>query len=325
MKKLIFSLGVLMLLTGCGTAELQDGTEAVTMFNEGAINAETLYDELKDRYGIEVLIDLIDTDLLEREYDKTDAETEYINSYVKSIKTSVKQNKYDLEAYISYYYGVKSVNELKEYFRLSYRRQQFMSDYSKTVVKDKEIETYYEDMTIGDITLSWILIPVDATSEDESDIKNKADAEALATAKEVIKKLDAGEKFADMAKKYSKDTATANNGGAVGKVNRGMIADNLIEEAIKLDVNKYSKKPIKTSEGYAILLVTAKDDKPEFNETTKSSIRETIAAEMVKNDDGTLYLESLEALRSKYSMTFKDSELSEDYTEYMNKQKNSIG
>ena len=64
MKKLIFSLGVLMLLTGCGTAELQDGTEAVTMFNEGAINAETLYDELKDRYGIEVLIDLIDTDLL---------------------------------------------------------------------------------------------------------------------------------------------------------------------------------------------------------------------------------------------------------------------
>ena len=139
MKKLIFSLAVLMLLTGCGNAKLQDGTEAVTMFNEGAINAETLYDELKDKYGIEVLIDLIDTDLLEREYDKTDAETAYIDNYVKSIKASVKQNKYDLEAYLSYYYGVKSVNELKEYFRLSYRRQQFMSDYSKTVVKDNHV------------------------------------------------------------------------------------------------------------------------------------------------------------------------------------------
>lgn len=325
MKKIILSLGVLMLITGCGTAKLQDGTSAVTMFNEGAINAETLYEELKDRYGIEVLVDLIDTELLEKEYDKTDEEEEYISGYVKSIKATVKENNYDLESYLTYYYGVDSVSKLKDYFRLNYRRRLFMSDYAKTVVKDKEIETYYEEMTIGDITLSWILIPVDASSDDDSDIKNKADAEALATAKEVIAKLDAGENFSDMAKKYSKDTATASTGGAVGKVNRGMIADNLIEEAISLKVNEYSKEPVKTSEGYAILLVTAKDDKPELNDNTKSSIRETIAAEMVNNDDGTLYIESLEALRSKYSMTFKDSELSEAYTEYMNKQKNSIG
>lgn len=326
MKKILgVSLACMFLLSGCGKAKLTNGEEAVTTFKEGGISAEALYDSLKNKYGIETLIDLIDTDLLEREYDKTTDETKYINNYVKSIKTSVKENDYDLESYLTYYYGVKTIDELEEYFRLNYRRQLWMDDYAKTVVKDKEMETYYKDMTIGDIDLSWILITVDAKSNDTDDIKNKADAEALATAKEVIKKLDTGTSFAEAAKQYSKDTATAKNGGKIDqKINRGDIADNLIEEAIKLDVNKYSKTPIKTTEGYAILFINGKDEKPEYNDETKEEIKNTIASELVENDNGTLYLESLEALRSKYEMTFKDSKLSKEYTDYLNKQKSSI-
>ena len=183
--------------------------------------------------------------------------------------------------------------------------------------------TYYNDVTIGDIDLSWILIQSKAASTDESEDKDAAEAKALETANEVIKRLNKDEAFANLASEYSDDTATKNKGGNVGKVNRGDIADNLIEEAIKLNKGEYSKKPIKTTEGYAILYVNDKDEKPALD-TVKDSIIETIAKEIVSNDNGTLYLESLEALRSKYSMTFKDTDLSNDYTEYLKKQKDQL-
>lgn len=322
-KTLIAMFAGLFLLTGCSAAKLQDGTEAVVMFNEGNINAETLYESLKEKYGIEALVKLIDTDLLEREYDKTNEEEDYINNYVKSVKTTIKNSGYDTETYLTYYYNVKNISELKDLFRLTYRRNQWMKDYAKTVVTDKEIKTYYNDVTIGDIDLAWILISSKAASTDDSDKKNEAEANALKVAKEVVKRLDKGEAFTNLAKEYSDDTATKEKGGNVGKVNRGDIADNLIEEAIKLEKGKYSKTPIKTTEGYAILYVNDKDEKPELD-TVKDKIIETISSEIISNDNGTLYLESLEALRSKYSMTFKDTDLSNDYTEYLKKQKAQI-
>lgn len=316
-KKLALVLAAILLVTGCGSVTLKDGGEAVTTFKEGGISSDTLYSALKEKYGIETLVSLIDTDLLEREFDTTKEEKEYINNYIKSIKATVKENEYDLESYIKYYYDVDSLDALEDYFRLNYRRNQWFIKYAKDSVSEKEIKTYYEDMTIGDINLSWILVQVGATSEDETDVKTEKENKALSTAKEAINELKNGESFENVAKKYSDDSATVNKGGLVGDVNRGMIEDNLIEEAIKLEVGKYSKTPIKTEQGYAILYVNSKKDKPTL-EDSKDKIVETIANEKTAKDNGSLYIESLESLRSKYEMTFKDSELSSDYTEYMN-------
>lgn len=323
-RKILGSIACLLLITGCGKATLQDGREAVTTFKEGGISVETLYDSLKNKYGIETLIDLIDSELLEREYDKTTEENKYVNDNIKSIKATVKDKEYDFDSYIKYYYNADSADELKDYFRLNYRRQLWMNDHIKNTVTEKEIESYYEDVTIGDIDLSWILITVDAKNDDKEDIKNKAEAEALATAKEIIKKLDNKEKFSDLAKTYSDDNTSKNNGGSLGKVNRSDISEELIEAANKLNKDAYSKTPVKTSEGYAILYVNNKDKKPEFNDETKNEIVLNITDEKMTSDNGTLYIKSLEALRSKYAMTLKDSDLSDDYTEYMNKLKNSI-
>lgn len=322
-KKLALIFTCLLLVTGCGNVELKDGESAVTTFKEGGISAETLYGTLKDKYGIETLIELIDTDLLEREFDTTDAEKNYIKQYVNSVKTTVKNEEYDLESYLDYYYGVSTIKELESYYRLNYRRTEWFRKHAVGNVSDKELNTYYEKMTIGDINLSWILVQVDAPSNATTDQKTKAEKEALATAKDAIKELKDGAKFADVVKKYSDDSATIEKGGLVGDVNRGDISDVLIEEAIKLKKGKYSTTPIQTEQGYVILLVNDKKDKPAF-EDVKDSIRTTIGEEKVNTDNGALYLESLEALRSKYEMTFKDTELSNEYTDYMNKLKKQV-
>ena len=322
-KTLALCFAVLFLLTGCGSAKLEDGTEAVVMFKEGNINAEKLYDALKEKDGVSTLITLIDTDLLAREYTKTEEEEDYIDDNINSVKAVVKANEYDLDSYINYYYGVKSVKELKEYFRLTYRRKEWFKSYAKTAVTDKEIKTYYDSMIMGDIDLNWILVSSKASSSDDDDTKNTAEKEALKKAKEAIKDLKDKMSWESVVERYSDDTTTKDKEGSLGKVNRGDIADNLIEEALKLEVGKYSTTPIKTNEGYAILYVKAKDEKPSLDDK-KESIIEKLASEKVDNDNGSLYLESLESLRSKYSMTFKDDYLSNAYTEYLEKQKSSL-
>ena len=49
-----------LFLTGCGNeAELENKSTVLTLEN-GEITADTLYNELKDQYGINILLDLLD-------------------------------------------------------------------------------------------------------------------------------------------------------------------------------------------------------------------------------------------------------------------------
>ena len=84
-KKAILLVIVLGLMTGCGTAKLSDGKESVVTFKDNAgISAETLYEKLKDKHGVEVLVNLIDTELLSKEYSKTDSEQDYVDNMFKN-------------------------------------------------------------------------------------------------------------------------------------------------------------------------------------------------------------------------------------------------
>lgn len=76
-------------MTGCGTAKLSDGKESVVTFKDNAgISAETLYEKLKDKHGVEVLVNLIDTELLNKEYSKTDSEQDYVDNMFNSYKNN---------------------------------------------------------------------------------------------------------------------------------------------------------------------------------------------------------------------------------------------
>lgn len=309
-KKAILLAIVLGLMTGCGTAKLSDGKESVVTFKDNAgISAETLYEKLKDKHGVEVLVNLIDTELLSKEYSKTDSEQDYVDNMFNSYKKQWGDN---FKSYMAYYFGVSTEDELKEYIRLNYRRNAWTEDYAKKQVTDKEINDYYKDYVVGDITASHILIASEATDKMSDSEKKAAEEKALKLAKEIIEKLKKGEKFEDLAKEYSDDSSNSEKGGVLSTFNdRSTLDKNFLESAIKLEVGKYSTTPVKSQYGYHIIYKTKQEDKPELD-TVKTSVIAKIANEKIENDSS-FASKALVALREKYEMNITDSKLESSY------------
>ena len=93
-KYIILSLTCLLVLCGCGKIpKLQNGEEAVITFakdkEEHKISAEDLYNTLKDDYGLLAVVNLIDTYILENEFEdyKVNAK-ETAQSYIDSMLES---------------------------------------------------------------------------------------------------------------------------------------------------------------------------------------------------------------------------------------------
>lgn len=309
-KKAILLVIVLGLTTGCGTAKLSDGKQSVVTFKDNAgISAETLYEKLKDKHGVEVLVNLIDTELLSKEYSKTDSEQDYVDNMFNSYQKQWGDN---FKSYMAYYFGVSTEDELKEYIRLNYRRNAWTEDYAKQQVTDKEINDYYKDYVVGDITASHILIASEATDKMSDSEKKAAEEKALKLAKEIIEKLKKGEKFEDLAKEYSDDSSNSEKGGVLNTFNdRSNLDKNFLESAIKLEVGKYSTTPVKSQYGYHIVYKTKQEDKPELDKV-KTSVIAKIANEKIENDSS-FASKALVALREKYEMNITDSKLESSY------------
>ena len=314
MKKILIISLCAILCSGCGSVKLDNGEEAILSFNNGeGVTAQELYDQLKDMYGIDYLVNLIDTKLLALEYEETTEELEYVQQVVDSIKAESGD---EFTSYIEYYYGVNTDEAFEDYIRLNYRRSMWIEDYANEQVTDKQIEEYYNDVYVGDMEISHILIMSDATTDMDDDEKKEAETNAYNEAKELIERLNNGEDFATLAKEYSDDSGTASDGGVVGTVNYGMNFDeDFVDAAAALEEGKYSATPVKTQFGYHIIYKTEQSEKKSLEDST-DTIRDIIATESLNNNT-LLYSEALEALREKYEMNIVDSDLNTDYEDYL--------
>lgn len=332
MKKYIIVIGTLilssLLLCGC-SSKLKNGEEAVVSFSNGAISANDFYQILKEKYGEDEIVDAIDTYLLNKEYkeetnkDNTDkskkdnSEAIYVNQSIEEIKEQAKSNKLEYEEYIKQYYNVDDEAELKEYLKLSYKRNKWIESYLKENVTEAEIEKYYNQKIIGDMKLSHILISPNVSADATDEEKQKAEKEAEKEAEKVIKELNAGAKFSNLAKKYSDDESNKNSGGSLGYINRDGYDEAFIEGAIPLKKGEYTKTPVKSSFGYHIILKQNEKKKQKLSDV-ENDIRETIAKEKLEADE-TLGYKALEALREKYKMNIKDSTLKKAYKDVIDK------
>lgn len=302
-------------LTACGSVKLEKGDSSIVQFKEGKITAEDLYEVLKETYGAEKIVDLIDNFLLNKMYERTSDETAYVNNSLKTVKDQATSLGTDVDTYVKYYYNVANEKAFKEYVALNYKRSLWIEEYAQETVTDTQINDYYETETTGDMTLSHILITSNATNDMTEEEKNKAETEALNQATQLITRLKNGEDFAKLAKEYSKDEETKENGGSLGVVNTGSYASEVIDAAKKIEVGSYSTSPVKSTYGYHIIYKSKQEDKPKLDETLKSTIRATIGKEI--SQESTFYVKALEALREKNEMKFKDNDLFKSYENYM--------
>ena len=326
-KKILIALLILGCTAGCGKVpKLSNGKEAVVSFEDTkiSISADDLYNEIKEKYALSSLIDMIDNSILLKEYPKSDSDAKkYADEQLESIKKYYVDDdgKYDeksLLSALSQYYGISSLDEFKEMLKLTYYRNKAVDDYAKNSITDKQVQKYYDEEYVGDISCKHILIAPKTTDSMSDAEKKKAEEAALKTAKEVIKKLNDGAKFDDLAKEYSDDDSNKDKGGDLGYFNKGDMVAEFETAAYALKLNKYTTTPVKTKFGYHIILKTGEKEKEALDKVKDTII--TTLADKAKEDDNTMQINALVELRKKYGMKIEDSSLSKQYSTYISNQ-----
>lgn len=330
MKKKIIGLCTIMLLVGgCGKVPtLENGQDAIVSFENGnKISVDDFYNKIKDDYGLEVLITMIDTYIAETEF------PDYKETAEKNAKAYV-------DAYIEQYGGeekflealqtntnYQTIEAYQNYFYLTYMQSHMIEEYAKTKITDDDIEKYYNDEAIGDMEISHILITPNVEDDADDDAKKEAENKAKSKVEEIIEKLneakdkgdDINDTFADLAKEYSEDEDNKDKGGSLGKINYGDLSekyDELIDAAVKLKDGEYSTSVITTELGYHVILKTKTYEKDTLD-NLKDEIIETLGTRYVKDNQNSIGLTALQHYRKDYGMEIEDKEILKQYNNYI--------
>ena len=316
-KKKIVIIGLsALLLCGCGKEipTLSDGSQAVATFSDESISlsANDLYNKMKEQYALDALLQLMDKQILEKELpDDLETEMENAKNTVKTMKDTYGEDQ------INSYFG--SVDNYTNYIYINNLQQKAILNYAKSKVSDKEVQAYYDKNIYGDVTVDHILIKTNVTDDTSSEDK---ETEAKNKINEIIDKLNKAENkletFKELAKEYSDDEATKDNGGSLGAINTDTLSssyDELLKAARNLEDGKYSTELITTELGYHVIYKESTAEKKSL-EDAREEILEKLGQEKLDND-ATLNVTAMEELRKKYGMEIQDSDLKEKYSNYI--------
>ncbi|WBW96773.1 peptidylprolyl isomerase [Oceanirhabdus sp. W0125-5] len=274
-RAILCTLLVAGMITGCTSGDKtskNSDSNSVVEFKQGKITKDELFDKLVKAGGMNTVITLVDTAILNELYPVTDEMKESVDAQLQKIKDYYGDN---FEAVLKQN-GIDSEDEYREAAFLNFQREKYVLNYIKAnILTEEEIKEYYDNFE-PKIKASHILI----TPEDESE---EALGKAKNTAEELIARIEAGEDFAELAKEFSKDPGSGANGGDLGFFGKGSMVPEFEEAAYNLKVNEFTKTPVKTQFGYHIILKTD-EEKKESLEEMKDKITEDLAKERISID-----------------------------------------
>lgn len=302
---------IVLIFVSTKNTKTKNGDDIVVSVDGKTITANELYKELKAQNGRNVAINLIDEYILNKEYKTTDDMKKSADQTIESYKNTYGDN---YEAFLEYN-GISGNKELKELLIKNNKLTLVTEDYIKDNLTDKEMKKYYENNIYGDISAKHILISFDYKDDATDEEKKAAENDAKAKAEEIIEKLKNGEDFSTLAKEYSTDKGSKENGGDLGYFNTGDMVEEFEEAAYKLDVNEYTTKPVKTTYGYHIIMKTGQKEKPSYSKAKETIIEKLV--EQKKSEDNTISVKAMVALREKYNMKIKDKTVKSDYNNYI--------
>lgn len=153
-------------------------------------------------------------------------------------------------------------------------RDKIYADVTKNItISDAEVKKYYDDnketlfKVPEQIQVSHILIKFNVPEGQE--LTEQLKKEANDKIKAVQEKLKSGEDFAALAKSYSEDTASKENGGDIGFISAGQTIKEFEDAAFALKVGEVSDI-VETTFGYHLIKATDHKDEyiKDFNEVT---------------------------------------------------------
>ena len=329
-KKLIVLALCTLLISGCGSKipKLSNGDEAVVTLKDGQmISANDLYNEMKDDYALEALVNMVDKKILEDKYkDQLDDAKRTTDTYMSQLESIYGDS---LEETIQSQTKFSSKEAFKDSVYVSNLRNLAILDYCKDQVPDKDVKAYYKDKIVGDIKLSHILITPAVTDAMTDTEKSKATSEAKEKAQMIInelkkvKKNEVNDKFSELAAQYSMDESTKDNGGSLGFINKKTLSsdyDELVSAGYKLKDGEYSASVITTELGYHVILRTESKEKADL-ETVKDEILEELGQKYL-TENPIAQVKGLQEVRKEYKAEIVDSKIQEQYAKYIQNQLN---
>ena len=329
MKKKVLILGVCsLLLCGCGKIPtLSNGDEAVVTFKDGdMISANDFYEEIKNSFGLDTLLNMIDKYIFEAEFPVEMENGEaYAEAAIDQLRTNYETEEELLQAL--QYYGYQTVEAYQNFVYISYMQNVAIEAYVKNNITEEELQDYYDNDVYPDMTISHILITPDVTDDMSDEEKEEAENTAKEEIENIIDELneakDNGEDiettFAKLAKEYSEDDDTKDDGGNLGEINIGSLDSNydeLIKAANSLKDGEYSTEVITTELGYHVILKTKTGEKASYDDSV-DSMKDAITEDKL-NSDQSLMVDAIRYYRDLYELDIVDSELDNQYSIYMN-------
>ena len=310
-KYLFILLLVVISLTSCNNKNNVSDKELVAKYGSNQISTNDLYKKLKEKNGLDTILNEVDKDILNKLYKKNTAEDEYyqkeLNTLMVTYQTRYSSTYSTFDEFITKVLGLKNQTEVEEAIRLNYKKRQSTQEYLKNTITDKEINDEYQKEK-GEIKASHILI----APENSSDAAKK---KAKSFAQELIKRIEKGESFEKLAKEYSKDSKE--KGGDLGFVNLDSLTKNFREALNKLKINEMTKEPVETEYGYHIILKTGEKKKASLKELREKIIQKLVKNKIEKNYSVT-QAQALIDLRKKNKFKLYDIDLEKQYTAYVN-------
>lgn len=325
-KKILLVLGAFALvLTGCGkevVPKLENGKEVVASIDGYNLTAEDLYEQLKKRNGINIVINEIDRAIADKEIkDSKDAE-KYADGQVEALRVQFKQTyNVELEEVLPQY-GYENVEQLRNDMISDYKKDLVLTNYLEGKVTEEEINKYYENEIFGQMTVKHILIKPEVKDGMSSEEKKAAEDAAKKKAEELIVKLNEGAKFDDLAKDHSDDEGTASQGGLFADFTKEGVDESFFNASLALENDKYTTTPVKSAFGYHIILKVSQNEKPKLEDVT-----DTIKEKIVNNkleENSNLSVTVWDEIRKEHKIKINDSILEKNYNTVINQYKKSL-
>lgn len=310
---LVLAIIIVVLAFSKRIPKTKNGEEILASIDGLTITSDKLYADLKDSYGTDQLISMIDEAIAD-DYVKelTKENEEYIDQVVDYYKQYADYYGVSFEDFLSQYVGISGVtteDEFRDYVTKDYKKTLAVKKYIGSTISEEELKKEFKENYKEKLTVRHILIEVnDDTSEED----------AKAQAEELIKQLDEvkddadklEEKFKDLAYDNSADTATYEDGGLFEDFSKGEVDEAFYEAAKNLKNGEYTAEPVKSQYGYHIILkVSSKTNK---YEEVKDEIKDALAEQKL-NEDATLQVSAWDKLRKKYNLKINDTDVKKAY------------
>lgn len=260
---------ILILFAACSDQEKPD-PEIIATTEYGEITKEQFYNELKERFGEDVLKEMITRQILENKMDvNSKDEFAELDKEIEDMRDQLG-NQFDE---LIKQQGFKTTEDYRYVLYLSKLEYNFAT--SDIEVTEDDIREYYERLQ-EEIHARHILV------------KEKE------TAEEIIERYNNGEEFAALAEEYGTD-GTAKNGGTLGYFTAGKMVKPFEDAVYALEVGEISE-PVQTDFGWHVIFVEDRreneTDIGEFDEV-KDYLRDQLLSRQINYESVNNQMQSM--------------------------------